>query len=89
MITRIRNDLADSERALTASLLSSELTVYLTNGADVYEETFLKRATKNNGKFTPILMLVGTRLGIERVNPVYWEALKASLRMPQSVGIAG
>jgi hypothetical protein len=42
-----------------------------------------------NGTFQPIMILVGTRLGIDRVNPVYWEALKASLQMPQSLGIAG
>lgn len=32
---------------------------------------------------------MGVRLGIDRVTPAYWEALKASLRLPQSVGVAG
>lgn len=39
--------------------------------------------------FKPTLILVGTRLGTDKINPVYWEALKASLQMPQSIGIAG
>ena len=79
----------NAERALTADHISSELTVYLTDGADVSEETFLKHAISSEGQFIPVLMLVGIRLGIERVTPVYWEAVKLSLRMPQSVGIAG
>lgn len=32
---------------------------------------------------------MGIRLGIDRITPVYWDALKDSLRLPQSVGIAG
>lgn len=39
--------------------------------------------------FHPTLILVGTRLGIDKINQVYWEALTAALQMPQSVGIAG
>lgn len=39
--------------------------------------------------FHPTLILVGTRLGIDKINQVYWEALTATLQMPQSVGIAG
>ncbi|SCV69762.1 BQ2448_1156 [Microbotryum intermedium] len=37
----------------------------------------------------PVLILLGLRLGIEGVNPVYHEAIKAIFRFPQSVGIAG
>ena len=39
--------------------------------------------------FKPTLILVGTRLGLDKITPVYWEALKSSLQMPQSIGIAG
>lgn len=46
-------------------------------------------AKPGGGEFHPTLVLVGTRLGIDKVTPVYCEALKASLQMPQSVGIAG
>ncbi|KAH8111525.1 hypothetical protein DFH11DRAFT_1729456 [Phellopilus nigrolimitatus] len=37
----------------------------------------------------PVLVLVGIRLGIDGVNPVYYEAVKALYTFPQSVGIAG
>lgn len=59
------------------------------DGADVYEDRLLSLATSSEGTFTPILVLVGIRLGIDRVTPAYWEALKVSLQLSQSVGIAG
>ena len=40
-------------------------------------------------KFQPTLIVLGIRLGIDRITPVYHAALKAALEMPQSVGIAG
>lgn len=46
-------------------------------------------AKPDGSKFIPTLVLVGTRLGVDRITPVYWEALKATLQMPQSIGIAG
>ncbi|EDN95087.1 hypothetical protein SS1G_10962 [Sclerotinia sclerotiorum 1980 UF-70] len=77
-------------QALTNSQVESELRVYITgDGSDVYEDTFMSIAKPNSTKFTPTLILVGTRLGLDKITPVYWEALKSSLQMPQSVGIAG
>ncbi|GJJ09389.1 hypothetical protein Clacol_003611 [Clathrus columnatus] len=38
---------------------------------------------------TAVLVLVGIRLGIEGVNPIYYEGVKALFTFPQSVGIAG
>ena len=76
-------------RALSNDYRDSGLKVYMNgDGADVYEDKFLKLAKQGN-KFTPTLILMGIRLGIDRITPVYWEALKDSLRLPQSVGIAG
>lgn len=49
----------------------------------------MKIAKPDGEKFHPTLILVGTRLGIDKITPVYWEALVASLQMPQSAGIAG
>lgn len=46
-------------------------------------------AKPDGEQFHPTLILVGTRLGIDKITPVYWEALVASLQMPQSAGIAG
>ncbi|KAL8763140.1 MAG: hypothetical protein Q9184_000985 [Pyrenodesmia sp. 2 TL-2023] len=78
------------DRALAQSSVPTELKVYINgDGADVYEDRFFSLATAENGRFTPTLILVGIRLGIDRVTPAYWEALKASLQIPQSVGIAG
>lgn len=59
------------------------------DGADVYEDSFFKLAKGSDETFTPTLILLGIRLGIDRVTPVYWDALKALLQLPQSVGIAG
>ncbi|KAH8727247.1 putative cysteine protease ATG4 [Phaeosphaeriaceae sp. PMI808] len=66
------------------------LKVYLSgDGADVYEDKLRQIAEDENGQWQPTLILVGTRLGIDKITPVYWEALKASLQIPQSMGIAG
>jgi hypothetical protein len=66
------------------------LRVYSTgDGPDVYQDSFMKIARGDGGTFHPTLILVGTRLGIDKVTPVYWDALIAALQLPQSVGIAG
>src|SRR6266536_1463066 len=76
-------------RALTKDREPSDLRVYITgDDSDVYEDTFMSIA-KPDGVFKPTLILVGTRLGLDKITPVYWEALKASVQMPQSIGIAG
>ena len=59
------------------------------DGSEIYEDVLLKLARSDRGLFFPVLILVGIRLGIDRVNPVYRESLKATLQMPQSIGIAG
>jgi cysteine protease ATG4 len=77
-------------RALTNSHHPSEFRVYITgDGLEVYEESFMSIAKPDGINFKPTLILVGTRLGLDTITPVYWEALKASLQMPQSLGIAG
>jgi cysteine protease ATG4 len=64
--------------------------VYITgDGSDVYEDNFMSIAKPAGSTFRPTLVLVGTRLGIDKVTPAYWDALRTSLQMPQSVGIAG
>ncbi|KAI2634529.1 cysteine protease atg4 [Xylaria nigripes] len=66
------------------------LRVYSTgDGPDVYEDNFMKIAKPDGVTFHPTVILVGTRLGIDKITPVYWEALVASLQMSQSIGIAG
>ena len=64
--------------------------VYVSSdGADVYEDKLKQIAMDDEGNWQPTLILVGTRLGIDKITPVYWEALKAALQMKQSIGIAG
>ncbi|KAL8879120.1 MAG: hypothetical protein Q9198_003210 [Flavoplaca austrocitrina] len=77
-------------QALSQHSSTTDLKVYMNgDGADVYEDRLLSLATSSEGTFAPILVLVGIRLGIDRVTPAYWEALKVSLQLSQSVGIAG
>ena len=77
-------------RALSDSHSEVGLKVYVTgDGPDVFEDELFSLAKHDAGRFEPTLLLVGTRLGIDRVTPAYWEALKACLRVPQAVGIAG
>jgi cysteine protease ATG4 len=85
----IKQQPANMCRELVASD-ESPLQVYSTgDGHDVYEDQFMEVAKPNGRDFLPTLILVGTRLGIDKITPVYWEALIAALQMPQSVGIAG
>lgn len=46
-------------------------------------------ANPDGNAFQPTLILVGTRLGIDKINQVYEQALISTLQMPQSIGIAG
>ncbi|KAM0322381.1 hypothetical protein ACHAQA_009448, partial [Verticillium albo-atrum] len=67
-----------------------QLRVYSTgDGPDVYEDKFMDIAKSGGDIFHPTLILVSTRLGIDKITPVYWDALIASLQMQQSIGIAG
>lgn len=56
---------------------------------EVNEEDLLKIAKPSGYRFYPTLILVGTRLGTDKITRVYWDALIAALQMAQSVGIAG
>ncbi|KAL3290782.1 cysteine protease atg4 [Colletotrichum asianum] len=77
-------------QSLTNAQEQPSLRVYSTgDGPDVYEDKFMKIAKPDGTRFHPTLILVGTRLGIDKITPVYWDALIAALQMPQSVGIAG
>ncbi|KAK0750392.1 hypothetical protein B0T18DRAFT_389812 [Schizothecium vesticola] len=68
----------------------SSLRVYSTGDLpDVYEDTFMSVAKPEGRTFHPTLILVCTRLGIDKINQVYMESLTATLQMEQSIGIAG
>lgn len=83
-------DIADFNRVLSNDYRMTGMNVYMTgDGSDVYEDSFMEVAKGEGQVFQPTLVLVGIRLGIDRVTPVYWDSLKSSLQLPQSVGIAG
>ncbi|KAK4156402.1 putative cysteine protease [Chaetomidium leptoderma] len=68
----------------------SEVRIYSTGDLpDVYEDSFMATAKPDGETFHPTLILVCTRLGIDKINPVYEEALISTLQMEQSIGIAG
>lgn len=79
-----------STRDLSSACKDADLRVHVTSdSSDVYEDRFMQTACSDDGTFYPTLILLGIRLGIDRVTPAYWEALKAALQLPQSIGIAG
>ncbi|TFK64478.1 hypothetical protein BDN72DRAFT_901537 [Pluteus cervinus] len=65
--------------------------------SDVYAAshgtTNLVRSTRRHGKsfwgHKPVLLLLGIRLGLDGVNPIYYSTIKTIYTFPQSVGIAG
>jgi cysteine protease ATG4 len=68
----------------------SPLRIYSTGDLpDVYEDSFLATAKPDGETFHPTLILVCTRLGIDKINQVYEQALISTLQMEQSIGIAG
>jgi cysteine protease ATG4 len=80
-------------QALSAECASvAGLRVYVTPSAsEVYDDKFrsIARASATDPTIKPTLILLGLRLGLDRITPVYHEALKSSLTYPQSIGIAG
>ncbi|GAA5880535.1 hypothetical protein JCM3774_001999 [Rhodotorula dairenensis] len=56
----------------------------------VYESEVVEASTVDGAAWSrPVLVLVNVRLGLEGVNPVYYDAIRSVFRFPQSVGIAG
>ncbi|KAL4911827.1 hypothetical protein BDW62DRAFT_216968 [Aspergillus aurantiobrunneus] len=77
-------------QGLSAKYSQSTLQVYIADdNSDVYEDKFMSASRNEHGIVRPTLILLGLRLGIDRVTAVYWNGLKAVLQFPQSVGIAG
>ncbi|KAJ5219781.1 Peptidase C54 [Penicillium chermesinum] len=75
---------------LTSECKEVDLNVYVTNDtSDVYEDQFRRIACSKKGQVQPTLILLGLRLGIDKITAVYWDGLRTALQYPQSVGIAG
>lgn len=68
--------------ACIAKFAEPPLNVYVSSGADVFEQDLLKLQF-------PILVLCGLRLGIQEVNPIYYAGLQSILTSKHAVGIAG
>eukprot|EP00468_Gymnochlora_sp_CCMP2014_P012374 CAMPEP_0167755064 /NCGR_PEP_ID=MMETSP0110_2-20121227/8616_1 /TAXON_ID=629695 /ORGANISM="Gymnochlora sp., Strain CCMP2014" /LENGTH=437 /DNA_ID=CAMNT_0007641009 /DNA_START=239 /DNA_END=1552 /DNA_ORIENTATION=- len=41
------------------------------------------------GRWRPIIILIPVRLGVDNINPSYYEGLRECLRLPQSLGFVG
>lgn len=79
-------------KELSTECAAAGLRVYITPSAsEVYEDRFrsIAAASPSDPTIKPTLILLGIRLGLDRITPVYHEALKSSLTYPQSIGIAG
>lgn len=79
-------------KELSAECAAAGLRVYVTPSAsEVYEDRFrtIAATSATDGTIKPTLILLGIRLGLDRITPVYHEALKSALTYPQSIGIAG
>ncbi|KAK5061228.1 hypothetical protein LTR84_007770 [Exophiala bonariae] len=79
-------------KELSAECAAAGLRVYVTPSAsEVYEDRFrtIAATSATDATIKPTLILLGIRLGLDRITPVYHEALKSSLKYPQSIGIAG
>jgi cysteine protease ATG4 len=84
--------LIQSKRALATKTSSTGLRVYVRpDDSDVYADSVISTATalSADDTFEPTLILLGVRLGIDRITPVYHAALRTTLELHQSVGIAG
>nr|POF15279.1 putative cysteine protease atg4 [Quercus suber] len=80
------------EWALTNKHPDAGLRVYARpDDGDVYVDSLLTTASAKDAddNFQPTLIVLGVRLGIDRITPIYHAALTAALELPQSVGIAG
>ncbi|GJJ78600.1 cysteine protease ATG4 [Entomortierella parvispora] len=77
-------------KALVHNFPESGLGVYVTTDGVIYKDQVEEAATlKKAGGFGNLLILVTIRLGIDKLNPIYNDAIKKTLEFPQTLGIAG
>ncbi|KAF9580761.1 Cysteine protease atg4 [Lunasporangiospora selenospora] len=77
-------------KALVHNFPECNLGVYVTTDGVIYKDQVEEAAkTKQTGEFGHLLILVTIRLGIDKLNPIYNEAIKATFEFPQTLGIAG
>ncbi|KAG0359609.1 hypothetical protein BC939DRAFT_501354 [Gamsiella multidivaricata] len=77
-------------KALVHNFPQSGLNVYVTTDGVVYKDQVNEAAKdKKTGMFGSLLILVTIRLGIDKLNPIYNDAIKTTFEIPQTLGIAG
>ncbi|KAG0275669.1 Cysteine protease atg4 [Linnemannia exigua] len=77
-------------KALVHNYPESGLGVYVTTDGVIYKDQVEEAATlKKSGGFGHLLILVTIRLGIDKLNPIYNDAIKSTFEFPQTLGIAG
>ncbi|ORZ27501.1 hypothetical protein BCR41DRAFT_367824 [Lobosporangium transversale] len=77
-------------QALVHNFPQSGLSVYVTTDGVIYKDQVEEIATKKKtASFGHLLILVTIRLGIDKLNAIYKDAIKATFEFPQSLGIAG
>ncbi|CAG8511685.1 9226_t:CDS:10 [Ambispora leptoticha] len=78
-------------KALVDNFPTAQLSVHVSTDGVVYKNEVYKAArnNQNHQEFQSVLILVAIKLGPNKLNPIYYDALKAFFRFPESVGIAG
>ena len=77
-------------RALVHNFPGSGLNVYVTTDGVIYKNQVEEAVAHSQyGGFSNLLILVTIRLGIDKLNPIYNDAIKATFEFPQTLGIAG
>ncbi|EED14163.1 autophagy cysteine endopeptidase Atg4, putative [Talaromyces stipitatus ATCC 10500] len=77
-------------QALSDEYKDAGMNVYVSSdNTYVYEDKFKAVAYNQSDRMRPTLILLGTRLGIDRITPVYRKGLEDLLKLPQALGIAG
>ncbi|KAG0361755.1 Cysteine protease atg4 [Mortierella sp. AD032] len=77
-------------KALVHNYPESGLGVYVTTDGVIYKDQVEEAATlKKSSGFSHLLILVTIRLGIDKLNPIYNDAIKSTFEFPQTLGIAG
>ncbi|KAK2461157.1 hypothetical protein APHAL10511_006684 [Amanita phalloides] len=73
--------------AIDSALYQSD--VYIASHGGTAHARSPRKMVKTTWGDRPVLLLLGVRLGIDRVNPIYYDTIKQLYTFPQSVGIAG
>lgn len=67
------------------ALVCPDATIYL----DQVEELCRDKVSQSRTEWHPLLLLVPTRLGMEKLNPIYFHGILSTFRLPQSLGFIG